>query len=337
MRRAGLAIPLLAGLLVVAALLSLAIGARQIAPAVLWQALTAFDPADPDHLAVMALRMPRLGAGLVAGFALGLAGALMQALTRNPLAEPGILGINAGAGLAVVLGALAGLGAGTVWLAFGGAAATTCALILFGGARQGGIGPARLALAGMALNAFLISAITVAVLASASALDEYRFWVIGSLSDAATRPLAAMAVAALAGAAIALLLAPALETLALGDEAAVSLGLGLWRVRLAGLGAIALLAGAAVNVAGPISFIGLMAPHLARLTAGTARTGADAAAMRPLMLRAALIGALVLVLCDTAGRILLPQGEVRAGTITAILGGLVFVAVVRRIHLGALS
>ena len=315
--------------LALAACAALVVGARPVPLPEVWAALSAFDPSNPDHLAITQLRLPRLYAGLIAGTALGLAGALMQALTRNPLAEPGILGINAGAGLAVVLGALAGLGAGTIWLAFGGAALTTCALILFGGARQGGIGPARLALAGMALNAFLISAITVAVLVSASALDEYRFWVIGSLGDAASRPLAAMAVTALSGAALALLLTPALETLALGEEAAVGLGQNLWRIRILSLAAIALLSGAAVNVAGPISFIGLMAPHLARAF-GTI-------ALRPLMLRAGLIGATTLILCDVAGRILLPQGEIRAGTVSAVLGGLVFVAVVRRIRLEALS
>lgn len=315
--------------LAIAACAALLIGARPVPLPEVWAALTAFDPANPDHLAVTQLRLPRFYAGLIAGAALGLAGTLMQALTRNPLAEPGILGINAGAGLAVVLGALAGLGTGTVWLAFAGAALTACALILFGGARQGGIGPARLALAGMALNAFLISAITVAVLISASALDEYRFWVMGSLSDAATRPLGAMAVAALLGAGIALLMAPALDSLALGEDAAISLGLRVRQIRLAGLVAIALLTGAAVNVAGPISFVGLMAPHLARAFQGSA--------MRPLLLRATLIGAISLIFCDVIGRIILPQGEVRAGTITAILGGVIFIAVVRRIRLGALA
>lgn len=321
--------PALIGLLLVAAVLSLTIGARTLPLGAIWGAVTAFDPANPDHLTLFGLRLPRLCAGLIAGGALGMAGALMQALTRNPLAEPGIMGINAGAGLAVVLGALAGLGAAQVWLALIGAALAACALIAFGGARSGGIGTARLALAGMALNAFLLSAITVAVLVSSSALDEYRFWVIGSLSEAATRPLASMAAVAVLGGVISLALGGALDTLALGEEAATSLGLRTGWVRLGGLVAIAALAGAAVNVAGPISFVGLMAPHLARAFAGTS--------LRPILLASGLIGAVVLILCDVIGRIILPPGEVRAGTITAILGGLVFVAVVRRIRLGALA
>lgn len=320
---------LMLALLALAAVLALSLGARPVPFSALWTALTAPDLSDPDQATVVRLRLPRLAAGLIAGGALGAAGALMQAVTRNPLAEPGLMGVNAGAGLAVVLGAALGMGADPSALAFPGAALASFALFALGGARAGGLGPARLALAGTALNAFLLSAVTAIVLTSPAALDQYRFWAIGSLAEASTRPLAAMGAVAAAGLLGAVLMSPALEALALGEDAARGLGVRTGAVRIAALGLVALLAGAAVIVAGPLAFVGLMAPHLARLLAGVR--------MRPLILASAILGAATLLLCDVAGRILLPPGEIRAGTMTAILGGAVFVAAARRIRPGALS
>lgn len=315
--------------LLAAAALALTVAARPIPLAEVWAALTAPDLSRPEHLIIRDLRLPRLLAGLVVGAALGVAGALMQAVTRNPLAEPGLMGVNAGAGLAVVLGAALGLGASPVLLAFPGAALAALAVFALGGARAGGIGPARLALAGMAMNAFLLSAVTAVVLTSNAALDEYRFWVIGTLADAGTRPVAAMAGITAIALIAAMLLAPVLDTMALGDDAARSLGLRLAPVRLAVLALVAALSGAAVIVAGPLVFVGLMAPHVARLFGSSG--------MRQRVITSALIGAVVLILCDVAGRIILPPGEVRAGTMTGLLGGILFVAVVRRIRLGALA
>lgn len=317
------------GLLALAALLALSLGARPVAPAAIWAALTAPDLSNPDHAAILNLRLPRLAAGLVAGGALGVAGALMQAVTRNPLAEPGLMGVNAGASLAVALGAALGLGSDPAALAFPGAAAATLAVFALGGARSGGLGPARLALAGMALNAFLLSAVTAIVLTSPAALDQYRFWAVGSLMEAATRPVAAMAVVAAAACLGALALGPALDALALGEDSARSLGLRVGTVRLAALGLTAALAGAAVILAGPLAFVGLMAPHLARTLVG------DGA--RPSLAASGILGAAILLLCDVAGRLILPPGELRAGTMTALLGGAVFVAVARRLRLAALS
>lgn len=320
--------PLLAVLLV-ASVLALVVSARPVSLAELWAAFASPDPGNPAHLAIRELRLPRLLAGIVTGGALGIAGALMQAVTRNPLAEPGLMGINAGAGLSVVLGASFGLGHGATALAFPGAALAALAVFLLGGARSGGIGPARLALAGMALNAFLLSAVTALVLTSVTALDDYRFWVIGTLSDAANRPYGLMAVVAGLAMVAALVMAPVLDTMALGDEAARALGLRLGMVRVGVLVLVATLAGAAVILAGPLVFVGLMAPHLARMVTGTA--------MRARIAASGLIGACVVLLCDVAGRMLLPPGEIRVGTMAGLAGGVVFVLVARRVRLGALT
>ncbi|MDD2868461.1 iron ABC transporter permease [Neomegalonema sp.] len=315
--------------LAAACLAALTIAARPTSLAEVWAALVAPEPGNPVHVVVREMRLPRLAAGLAAGAALGVAGALMQAVTRNPLAEPGLMGVNAGAGLAVVLGASLGWSASPALLAFPGAGAAALAVLLLGGGRAGGLGPARLALAGMALNAFLLSAVTALVLTSLSALDEFRFWTIGTLADASARPLLLMAGLIGAGLIGALLMAPAFDVMALGDEAARSLGLRLGAVRLGALALISVLAGAAAVVAGPLIFVGLMAPHLARLLAGPTT--------RPMFLASGLIGALVLILCDVAGRVVLPPGEVRAGTMTALIGGLAFILVARRASLGASS
>lgn len=330
MKRTGLALAALTAGLAAAALLALMVGTRPLAPAQVWAALSAPDAADPAHVVLRELRLPRLAAGLVAGAALGLAGVLMQAVTRNPLAEPGLLGVNAGASFAVVLGAyIFGLtgGAALTALAFPGAALAATAVFVLGGAGRGGAGPVRLTLAGAALTALLMSLVGALVLMRTEALDVWRFWTVGSLSDAGSRPLAAMSAVAAAGALLALALGPALDALALGEAAARSLGARTAWVRAGTLAAVTALCGAAVSLAGPVAFLGLMAPHLARALVGPG--------VRPMLLTAGLIGPLVLLLADVAGRVILPPGEVRVGVMTALLGGPVFIAIARRMRLGA--
>ncbi|MFT4149314.1 MAG: iron ABC transporter permease [Paracoccaceae bacterium] len=317
-------------LLLVVMALALGVGVRMIPPSAMWAALTAPDMTDADQVAFLSLRLPRLWAGLIAGAALGLAGVVLRGLTRNPVAEPGTLGVNAGAALAVVAGALlTGRGDGglVTALAFPGALAAMAAVFVIGGGLSGGAGPMRLALAGAVLNALLLSLTTAVVLMRAEGLEVLRFWSVGSLTQAAARPLAAMSAVAGAGAVMALALAPSLDSLALGEALARGLGTRTGRVKAAALVVIAMLAAAAVAVAGPIAFLGLMVRELARRAAGPG--------MRGQMLAALCLGPAVLLLADVAGRLILQPLEVRAGLMTALVGGPVFIALARGIRPGA--
>lgn len=305
---------------------------RSISLAEALSAVTAYDLHDPAHVTLMAIRLPRLLAGLVAGAALGVAGTVMQTLTRNPLADPGILGINAGAAFALLLGA-AVLGrsdqGAVALLAFPGAALASLAVFSLGGGLRGEAGPVRLTLAGAALNALLLSMVTALVLIRQDSLDILRFWVAGSLTEAVYRPVAGMALVMLAGAALAFLIAPLIEALSMGADVARGLGTQPARVQAGGLVAVTLTTGAAVAIAGPIAFLGLMAPHLARAAAG--------ASMRAQLLISAALGAIILTLADVAGRLVLAPGEVRAGIMVALLGGPLFIWIARRLRPGAMS
>ena len=319
-------------LLVVAAVLTVAAGVRAATVAEIWQALAAYDPTDPLHVVIFNIRLPRLVAGLVAGAGLGVAGTVMQALTRNPLADPGLLGVNSGAAFAIVLGALvfgrsdAGLMSA---LAFPGAALASFAVFMLGGGLRGETGHVRLALAGTALNALLLSLVSAIVLARSDTLEVFRFWVTGSLSQASERPLSAMALVTIAGTGLALALAPRLEALSLGSALARGLGTRPARIQLGALAAVTLMTGAAVSVAGPIAFLGLMVPPLARRICGHA--------LRRELLASAVLGASILLLADTAGRLVLAPAEVRVGIMTALIGTPVFIWIARRLKPGAAS
>ena len=322
---------LLASLAVMAlavALVSLAVGARDIPLATVWAALTAPDLTLTEHLVVRDLRLPRLLAGLAVGAALGVAGVLMQAVTRNPLADPGLLGVNAGACLAVVLGIrLFGVleTSRLVWLAFAGAALVSGLVYSLGSMGRGAATPVRLALAGMALTALLLSVVQGVLLTSQDTLDTYRFWVVGSLARADMDMLAALVPAMTMGLALAFWTSASLDAVALGDEAALALGVRLGLTRVATLAAVALLCGAAVAGAGPIAFVGLVVPHVAR-----ALLGPD---QRLCILAALALGPILLVGADILGRIVLPPGEVQAGIMTGLIGGPLFVLVVRRMRI----
>ncbi len=323
---------LLPALLLASVALAMLVGLRMIGPATAYAALTAPDMQNPDHVTLLLLRPPRLVAGLVAGVALGLAGVLMRGLTRNPLAEPGLLGVNAGAALAVVAGALmTGRSDGGLLtvLAFPGALAAMIAVFLIGGGARGVAGPMRLALAGATLNALLLALTMGIVLLRADGAEVLRYWSTGSLSQAATRPLAAMAAVVGLAAGAAILLAPALDSLALGEAMARGLGTKTGRVKALALVLIALLSGAAVAVAGPITFLGLMVPELARRLTG--------AGLRGQMLAALCLGPAILLLADVAGRLVMPPSEVKAGLMVALIGGPLFIWLARRIRPGAMA
>jgi iron complex transport system permease protein len=318
-RAAGLGAGLL--LLVTVVVLSVAVGARQLTPVEVWQGL--FGTASPEHAVVQQMRLPRTLLGLLAGAALGVAGALMQALTRNPLADPGLLGINAGASAAVATAtALFGVATvrGWIWFALLGAVAVTVAVHAVGGGRQAT--PERLALAGAALNAVLYSYVSAMMLLDSAALDRLRFWTVGSLATADFTTVGTVAPFILVGLLVGLAGARPLNALALGDDAARALGARPALVRAGTVTAVTLLCGAATAACGPIVFVGLLVPHLVR-----ALTGPD---LRWLLPYAAVLAPVLLLGADVLGRVLGRPGELQVGLVTAVLGGPLFLRLVAR-------
>lgn len=319
------AIVLLALLLIVGSVVHLGLGARWIAPETVLQALLHYDPRNFDQRIIVELRLVRLAAALLTGATLGVAGLLLQTVIRNPLGEPHILGLNAGASLAVVATSVLGLSAmtpGRPLIAAGGAALLFGGVMLLATAGRGGATPLRITLCGVALSAFA-SAVTAAILI----LDEQtllamRTWLAGDLAGLNWSVLRAAALPALAGGLLALLIAPRLNVLALGDKVALGLGVNLVQTRLLGLGAIALLCGAAVAVAGPIGFVGLVVPHVIRRLVSE-----DIRLALPL---AAPVGALVLLFADIAARTLVAPQELATGAMTALVGAPVFIFIAAR-------
>ncbi|EPK0102557.1 TPA: iron ABC transporter permease [Klebsiella aerogenes] len=325
--RPRLAMLLLTLMLIAGSLIHLGLGARWIAPQTVLQALIAYDPRNFDHRIIVDLRLVRLAAALLTGAALGVAGVLLQTVIRNPLGEPHILGLNAGASLAVVATSALGLSVGDFPAARPLTAACGAAL-LFGGvmalasAGRGGATPLRITLCGVAISAFA-SAVTAAILI----LDEQtllamRTWLAGDLAGLNWATLQAALVPALSGMGLALLLAPRLNVLALGDKVALGLGVNLVQTRLLGLAAIALLCGAAVAVAGPIGFVGLVVPHVVRRLITQ-----DIRLALPL---AAPVGALVLVLADIAARTIVAPQELATGAMTSLVGAPLFIFIAAR-------
>jgi ABC-type Fe3+-siderophore transport system permease subunit len=269
--------------------------------------------------------VPRTALGLLVGLALGVAGALMQGHTRNPLGDPGLLGVTAGASLAVVV-AIAWFGVGTpagfVWFAFGGALAGTVLVYAIGSAGRGGATPVTLALAGAALSALLYALVRAVLVSDEQTLDSFRFWVVGSLAgrgaDVAWQVLPFIAI----GLVLAVANAPALNLLGLGEDVARGLGQRVGPARVVGLTAITLLCGAATAACGPIAFVGLVVPHAVR-----AFTGPD---HRWLIPCSGLLGAALLLTADVIGRIVARPGELQVGIVLALVGAPFFIALVRR-------
>lgn len=312
-------------LLVVALAASLALGARDVSPAQVWAALVDPVAGDNDHLVVRDLRVPRTLVGLVGGAALGVAGALMQGVTRNPIADPGLLGLNSGASLAVLV-AISGLGvtsaSGYLWFAFAGAA--LAAVVVYGAASLGfeGVTPVKLALVGAAFTATATSLITVLLLADTQALDDYRFWQVGSLANRPLDVLLTVLPFVLVGLALALAAGRVLNALALGDDVARGLGQDVARGRLLVVLAVVLLCGSAVSMVGPIAFVGLAVPHLARALVGPDH--------RWTVVLSALLGPVLLIAADVVGRLVVRPGELEAGLVVALVGAPVLLLIVRR-------
>lgn len=328
-RTGGLVV--LLGVLFVVALLGIVVGARPIALGTVIEAFTGYDPASDEHLIVRTLRVPRTIIGLAVGAALGVAGAVMQGVTRNPLADPGILGINAGAAFAVVI-AIYALGVGSlsvyVWFAFVGAAVAAVVVYGLGSLGRDGPTPVKLALAGAAITALLSSLTTAILLIDIQTLDQFRFWVVGSLAGRDAEVARQVLPFLLVGAVLALASARSLNALALGDDVARSLGQRVVVARLLAAVAVVLLTGGAVAAAGPIAFVGLAVPHVAR-----AFTGPD---YRWVLPYSAVLAPILLVGADVIGRVVARPGELQVGIVTALVGAPFFIALVRRKKLAEL-
>jgi iron complex transport system permease protein len=310
--------------LVLVAGASLAVGAREVPLGTVWQALAAFDPTNGDHAVVQA-RIPRTVLGLLAGGSLGLAGAAMQGVARNPLADPGIIGVNAGAALAVVTGiyvfGVAGF-SGYVWFAFLGAAAAAVVVYLIASLGRDGATPVKLALAGAALSAGLSSLMNVILVSSQDTLDRFRFWQVGGIAGRDWTVLLPGLPFLAAGALLVLLAGRTLNGLALGDDVARGLGLRVGASRAVVALGIVLLCGTATALAGPIGFVGLVVPHAVRFL-----TGPDYRWILPFSL---VLAPVLLLGADILGRVVLLPGEVPAGIMTALVGAPVFVWLIRR-------
>jgi iron complex transport system permease protein len=312
------------------AVASLSIGSLSVPFADVIDAFTDYDGSDA-HAIVRDLRVPRTELGILVGAALGAAGALMQGTTRNPLAEPGTLGINAGAAFAVVVAiSFVGVGSVTAYAGFALAGAGLTAVLVFtlGASGRGGPTPVRLALAGAVLTALLISLTSSVLVFDAQTLDEFRFWIVGSLAGRDAGVTLAVLPIAAAGLIIAFATGRSLNTLALGDEVARSLGQHVARARIAAGVGFVLLAGAAVAAAGPVAFVGLAVPHIARGVVGPD--------YRWIIPYSMVLGAVLLVAGDVLGRVVVRPGELQVGIVTALLGAPFFIWLVRRRRLVAL-
>ena len=324
-RRARVVLACVIVLLAGAIVLSLGVGARAIAPSAVLEALFAAEPGNNDHTVVLTQRIPRTVIGILAGAALAVAGTLMQGLTRNPLADPGLLGVNAGASVAV-LGAVTLLGitqpAGFVWFAFVGAAIAAAVVAVIGSRGPDGGNPAKLALTGAAVTAGLTAVSLFVLTTNIRALDVYRYWQVGGLTARGLDSVAVVVVPIIAGIVLAGLCARGLDLIALGEDTATGLGHNVTRTRTLGIVATILLCGGATAIAGPIVFLGLLVPHTLR-----GLVGSD---YRRLLLIGAPAGALVLLIADVLGRVIAPPGEVQAGLVVAFVGAPMLISLVLR-------
>ncbi len=312
------------GLLLLAMMSSIAFGAADISPGDVWAAIFAFDPTSTDHLIIRTLRVPRAAVAALVGASLAVAGAIMQGLTRNPLGDPGILGINTGAALGVV-SAVFFLNIGSLsfyaLFAFAGATLTALAVYGLGSLGRGGPTPLKLTIAGAALTALLSSFTTGVLILNQRTLEEVRFWLAGSVAGRDLTLLLQISPYLVGGLLLALALGQQITTIALGEDVAKGLGQRTGWVKGLSALAVVLLAGGSVAVAGPIGFIGLVIPHVVRFLVGVD--------YRWILPYSALIGAAFLIFSDVAARLVLRPMELPVGVMTALIGGPFFIYLVR--------
>ncbi|SEG93820.1 iron complex transport system permease protein [Nonomuraea solani] len=323
-RRLGVLCALLAAVLV-AVVLSITIGSKSVPLTDAWHALTAPTGTEND-IVIRSLRVPRTVLGILAGVALGVAGALMQGHTRNPLADPGLLGVTQGAAFAMVASiVLFGASSLLVYIWFGLAGALVASVAVFALGMVGGRGgptPVTLALAGTAVSAFLYALTSAIVLLDEQAMDVFRFWQAGSIAARGADVVWQVLPFILVGLVLAMINAPGLNALSLGEDVARSLGQNIAMTRTIGVAAVTLLSGASVAACGSLAFVGLIVPHLARPLSGTDH--------RWLLPYSGLVGAALLLFSDVIGRVVAPPGELEVGVVLALIGAPFFVALVRR-------
>ncbi len=309
-------------------LASLAFGARSVSLTEVANALFAFNRTNLNELVVYE-RIPRTVFGIIAGAALGVSGAIMQAITRNPIADPSVLGVNTGASLFVVAGiAFFNIGSAGqyIWFALAGAAITSLFVYGIGSMGHGGATPIKLALAGAATSAALTSVVSAIILPRTEVMNSFRFWQAGSIGGATWEGILTVLPFIVVGLVVGLLISPSLDALALGDDVATGLGVRTGLIRLAGAFAGVLLCGATTALAGPIGFIGLMIPHIIRLLCGPN--------LRLIIPMSAIGGAILLTMSDVVGRLIGSPSELETGIVTAFIGApiLIIIAMRSKVH-----
>jgi ABC-type Fe3+-siderophore transport system permease subunit len=310
-------------LLAVGVAWALSIGSQHISLSRLPGAI--FKADQPDELILQSIRLPRVVLALCVGAALAVAGALMQAVAANPLAAPEIMGVNAGAVLVVVLAVTVFpslSGAPTILLSFGGAAAAGVSVMLLAGSGRGRVSPVRLALAGVTTSTLLVSLTQVLVIFHENDTQSVLFWLVGGVNFAQWQDFLTVLPWSVAGLAGAMALARSLNILSLGDDMARGLGQNVERTRTLGAVVVVVLCGASVAVAGPIAFVGLIAPHIVR-----GLVGSNHLVVLPL---SALAGAVITVYADIGSRFVNPPFEVPTGVVTALVGAPIFIYLARR-------
>ncbi|GAA1581439.1 iron chelate uptake ABC transporter family permease subunit [Leucobacter aridicollis] len=304
--------------------LSITYGANPVPMSEVWRTVFDSDGSEASSI-VWTLRAPRTLVGIVAGAAFGVAGALIQAITRNPLADPGILGVNAGAGFAITVGVavfgVTGI-AGYVWFSFAGAVLATVLVYLIGASGSGSASPVTLVIAGVALAAVLTAFATFLQLINEETFRSFRNWSLGSLARVSVSDTLTVLPLIVLGLVLAVVISGSLNAVALGDDQAASLGANIARTRTIGLISVTLLAGAATALTGGIAFVGLAVPHLVRWF-----TGPD---QRWIVAYTALASPVLVLSADVLGRVVARPGEIEAGVMTAVLGAPVLIALVRR-------
>ena len=323
-RRRALGLRAVIAGLAVTSLASFMVGANPLPLDAVWSGLWRPDGSEASII-VHTLRIPRTVVGILVGAAFGVSGAVIQALTRNPLADPGILGVNAGAGFAVTLGVgLLGISGitGYIWLAFLGAAGATVLVFMIGSAGRGSASPVTLVLAGVALGAVLTGFSTFLTLIDPDTFDALRNWGVGSIARTGLADTMQVVPFLMGGLLLALLLSGSLNAIALGDDLAAALGTSILRTRVLGVLAVTLLAGAGTALTGGIGFIGLMVPHVVRWIVGPDQ--------RWIIAYSALTAPVIVLAAAVLGRVLGRPGEIEVGIMTAVIGAPVLIALVRR-------
>ncbi|MGV9712567.1 FecCD family ABC transporter permease [Gordonia sp. NPDC003424] len=314
--------------IVALAWLSLFVGARPVAIPVVWDAIM-HNTGGADQEIITGYRVPRALLAIVVGAALGLAGSLIQRLMRNPLGDPQILGVNAGAAFAVAI-AVGVLGLTSVWsyvwFAFAGAVVAMAIVAGLGTAGRGPMTPVRVTVAGIAVTAVLSGAVRGISLLDPKTFDQLRVWEVGSLAGRDGEVLPAILPFVVVGAILALALSRSLDAIAMGDDLAVATGVRIRRVRILTIVAITLLCGAATAAAGPIGFVGLMVPHAVRLVLHVSGWWLTAFSM--------LGGAALVLVSDVVGRIVVRPDEVPVGIVTAFVGAPILILLVRQLSAG---